>query len=98
MTINLTQHPCAGKCTEFKDEQCSTCLVSFEPKVDFLPDDVVVYMDHIKINDLKTVEAFQPNEYYWLACGQLVHRTDIRTASVAELNAGRRLGKLGVEV
>ena len=59
---------------------------------DFLLGDVVVYMNHIKIDDLKTVEAFQPNEYYWLACGQLVHRTDIRSASVAELDAGKRLG------
>ena len=59
---------------------------------DFLPGDVVVYMNHIKIDALKTVEAFQPNEYYWLVCGQLVHRTDIRSASVAELDAGMHLG------
>ena len=59
---------------------------------DFLPGDVVVYMNHIKIDALKTVEAFQPNEYYWLACGQLVHRDDIRSASVAELSAEMRLG------
>ena len=58
---------------------------------DFLPGDVVVYMNHIKIDDLKTVEAFQPNEYYWLEGGQLVHRTDIRSASVAELDAKMRL-------
>jgi len=59
---------------------------------DFLPGDVVVYMNHIKIDTLKTVEAFQPNEYYWLVCEQLVHRDDIRSASVAELDAGMRLG------
>ena len=59
---------------------------------DFLPGDVVVYMNHIKIDDLKTVEAFQPNEYYWLEGGQLVHRDDICSASVAELDAGMRLG------
>ena len=59
---------------------------------DFLPGDVVVYMNHIKIDELKTVEAFQPNEYYWLACGQLVHRDDIRSANVAELSAEMRLG------
>ena len=64
---------------------------------DFLPGDVVVYMNHIKIDALKTVEAFQPAEYYWLKGGQLVHRTDIRTASVVELDAGMRLGKSGVE-
>ena len=27
MQTNLTQHPCADKCTEFKEEQCKTCLV-----------------------------------------------------------------------
>ena len=64
---------------------------------DFLPSDVVVYMNHIKIDDLKTVEAFQPNEYFWLEGGQLVHRTDIRSASVTELDAEMRLGKSGVE-
>ncbi|MEZ2903462.1 hypothetical protein ACBQ24_12085 [Acinetobacter terrestris] len=64
---------------------------------DFLPGDVVVYMNHIKIDALKTVEAFQPAEYYWLEGGQLVHHTDIRSASVAELDAEMRLGKSGVE-
>lgn len=64
---------------------------------DFLPGDVVVYMNHIKIDALKTVEAFQPAEYYWLEGGQLVHRTNIRSASVTELDAGMRLGKSGVE-
>ena len=59
---------------------------------DFLPGDVVVYMNHININTLKTVEAFQPAEYYWLEGGQLVHRDDIRSANVAELDAGMRLG------
>ena len=24
----LPKHPCAGKCQEFKDEQCNHCLVS----------------------------------------------------------------------
>ena len=27
MQTNLTQHPCANKCTNFKDEQCKNCLV-----------------------------------------------------------------------
>ena len=58
---------------------------------DFLVGDVVVYMNHIKIDDLKTVEAFQPAEYYWLEGGQLIHCTDIRSASIAELDVGKRL-------
>ncbi|VAX44324.1 Uncharacterised protein [Acinetobacter calcoaceticus] len=24
---NLTNHPCLGKCTDFNEEQCSTCLI-----------------------------------------------------------------------
>ncbi|MFW1644466.1 hypothetical protein [Acinetobacter guillouiae] len=27
MKPNLPQHPCAGKCQRFTDEQCKTCLV-----------------------------------------------------------------------
>jgi len=27
MQTNLTQHPCADKCTDFKEEQCKNCLV-----------------------------------------------------------------------
>lgn len=61
-------------------------------KPDFLSGDVVVYMNHIKIDDLKTVETFQPTEYYWLEGGQLVHCADIRSASIAELDAKMRLG------
>lgn len=59
---------------------------------DFLPGDVVVYMNHIKIDALKTVEAFQPAEYYWLVGGQIAHWTDIRTASAAECEAKKRIG------
>lgn len=90
MKSNLAQHPCANKCTNFKDEQCNTCLIQGQ-LTDFLSGDVVVYMNHIEICDLKTVEAFQPTEYYWLEGGQLVHRTDIRTASAAERTANKRL-------
>ncbi|EGK48378.1 hypothetical protein K5F25_09785 [Acinetobacter baumannii] len=25
---NLANHPCSGKCTDFKEEQCSTCLIN----------------------------------------------------------------------
>ncbi|MBE2165332.1 hypothetical protein IIQ44_16310 [Acinetobacter oleivorans] len=24
---NLTNHPCLGKCTDFNEDQCSTCLI-----------------------------------------------------------------------
>ena len=67
-------------------------VIQNNPDADFSTGDVVVYMNHIKFDDLKTVEAFQPAEYYWLEGGQLVHRTDIRSANVAEFDAGMRLG------
>ncbi len=91
MNTNLTQHPCAGKCTEFKEEQCSTCLVSFEPKADFLPGDVVVFKNPKSTNALLTIECFQPSQYYWIEGGELVHQDDIRSATVAEIKAKRRL-------
>ncbi|EZQ11660.1 hypothetical protein [Acinetobacter sp. Ver3] len=66
-------------------------LIQNNPNTDFLTGDVVVYMNHIKTDDLVMVEAFQPAEYYWLEGGQLVHRADIRLATPAELKLKRRL-------
>ncbi|WP_171476963.1 hypothetical protein [Acinetobacter pullicarnis] len=89
MKSNLPQHPCKGKCTAFKEEQCNTCLIAVE--AEFLPGDVVVYSDSIDINSLHTIEAYQPNNHYWLAWDQLVRRDQIRSATTAELKARRRL-------
>lgn len=27
MKSNISKHPCQGKCTEYKEEQCGTCLI-----------------------------------------------------------------------
>lgn len=92
-TANLPQHPCAGKCTEFKEEQCSTCLVSFEPKADFLPGDVVVLknLDLLSVTDLLTLKGFDGK--FWHTDHRIgrVSGLVIRTATVAELKAKRRL-------
>lgn len=32
---NLTEHKCAGKCTEFKEEQCKHCLIQQIEKREF---------------------------------------------------------------
>lgn len=113
-TLNLPQHPCANKCTDFKSEQCKTCLVQqiekreFELGVapdeayvktdsDFLIDDVVV-----KINgddDTLYVFAMQSEinpDYVYIGDpdaeqGECIARTDIRSATVAEIQANRRL-------
>lgn len=43
---NLTEHKCAGKCPEFKTEQCNHCLIAQEEKREFdlglAPDDAYV--------------------------------------------------------
>ena len=56
MKSNITKHPCANKCTDFKEEQCNTCLTpsnSTELELtsnDFLVGDVVCI-----------TEAWRPN-------------------------------------
>lgn len=60
----------------------------------YMNGDVVVYMNHIKIKDLQTVEAYQPNNHYWLVGGKLVKEADIRTATLPELFHKRRLDEI----
>ncbi|WP_252152023.1 hypothetical protein [Acinetobacter sp. ANC 4216] len=106
MESNLTQHPCANKCSEFTEEHCNTCLVQQIEKrefvlelapddayvqYDFIKGDVVVYSHRIADNSLETVEAFVPDEYYRLDSGQIIHKDDIQLASPAELKAKHRL-------
>ncbi|WP_423854258.1 hypothetical protein [Acinetobacter guillouiae] len=49
MKSNIPKHPCANKCTEFKGEQCKTCLVQQIEKREFelgvAPDDAYVKTD-----------------------------------------------------
>jgi hypothetical protein len=93
MKTNLTQHPCSGKCTEFTEEQCSTCLASFESKADFLPGDVVVLknLDLLSVTDLLTLKGFDGE--FWHTDHRIgrVSGLVIRTATVAEIKAKRRL-------
>ncbi|MCH4245963.1 hypothetical protein [Acinetobacter gerneri] len=101
MKSNISKHPCANKCTDFKEEQCTTCLVPENAQIavsktvnqKFIKGDVVAYMNHIEFDDLRTVEAYQPVDHYWLDNGQLVYESWIRTATVAELDANRRLSE-----
>lgn len=60
----------------------------------YINGDVVVYMNHITIKDLQTVEAYQPNNHYWLVGGKLVKEADIRTATLPELFHKRRLDEI----
>ena len=97
MKSNIPKHPCKNKCTDFKEEQCKTCLIpsnsmELESESDFAVGDVVVYSDAFMPSDLMTVHKVQVrNDHYWLDSEQCVYKSWIRTATVAELQANRRL-------
>lgn len=58
---------------------------------DFIKGDVVVLKNSNSDQQLLTIAAFQPSQYYWIEGGELVHQDDVRTATTAELQAKRRL-------
>lgn len=88
METNLPQHPCANKCTNFKEEQCGHCLIS---ESDFIAGDTVVFIDVLKPGHLMTVHKVYGKGL--LLDGNrsfaLIHL--LRHANVAELGAKRRL-------
>jgi hypothetical protein len=95
MKTNLTHQSCSDKCTEFKNEHCLTCQMVFEPESDFLPGDVVVLkeLNLLIVTDLITLKSFDGE--YWHTDHRIgrVSGLAIRTATVAELNAKRRLNQ-----
>ncbi|WP_254433798.1 hypothetical protein [Acinetobacter sp. Marseille-Q1618] len=102
---NIPKHPCSGKCSEFKEEQCNHCLIpanSMElesTESDFLVGDVVV-LTAAGTKDvlLEIIQHKYTNDLYRVrilktgACGP-IHKDQIRNASVAELHANRRLNE-----
>jgi len=58
---------------------------------EFVIGDVVVCTSERNTDKLFTVTAYQPTDHYWLDCGSLVYKNDIRTATTLELYAGKRL-------
>ena len=102
MKTNIPKHPCANKCTEFKGEQCKACLVQELPShksfdADFLPSDVVVLTSAgTKDELLEIIEHKYKDDLYRVkilssgACGP-VSKDDIRPATIAEIQANRRL-------
>ena len=87
--LNLSQHPCANKCSNFKEDQCNS---------DFLAGDTVVIIDHNATNFIFTVtnvngdflgdwvDMVDDQNMKWISGTKF-----IRPASVAELQAKRRL-------
>lgn len=79
MKSNISKQPTLGNQQDTTDQ-------------DYAIGDVVVYVDGIIASfSLQTIEAYQPDDHYWLADGQLVHVSHIRPATTAELKAKRRL-------
>ena len=97
MKSNIPKHPCTDKCTDFKEEQCKTCLIpsnSMElesTENDFLVGDVVVANFS---NELLEVKYVYPNRKIRVTdglSGRTVVPKEIRPASIIELSANRRL-------
>lgn len=105
MRSNLPQHPCANKCTDFKEEQCGHCLVQINChqdddqvmgtrtviESDFLAGDVVVFVDAAKPDHLMTVHKAQESSVLLDGNRGFALNHLIRTATTAELKAKRRL-------
>ncbi|RYL25214.1 hypothetical protein EWP19_12965 [Acinetobacter piscicola] len=105
MKLNIPNHPCTNKCTEFKNEPCNHCLIpsnSLElesTESDFLVGDVVVfknqistsYGDYVFPTGLFTVIALAKNSLAFKEVCGFFDICDIRQATVAELHANRRL-------
>lgn len=103
MKSNISKHPCANKCTDFKEEQCNYRLIppnSMElesTESDFLVGDVVV-LTATGTNDvlLEIVQHKYTNNVYRvriLKTGTYgpIHKDQIRNATIAEIQANRRL-------
>lgn len=102
MKSNIPKHPCAGKCSNFKDEQCKTCLVQELPShkccdVDFLPGDVVVKIrgDDDALHVFSMKNAINSKGCYidrlYSKRSEYVPINSIRPATTAEIQANRRL-------
>lgn len=101
---NISKHPCANKCTDFKDEQCKTCLVKEhedQSEAEFLVGDAVVLIDKFEPDDNRifyvnyskwdTNLSVLSSERYRDIRGYCWDKRRFRHATVTELNANRRL-------
>lgn len=106
MKSNISKHPCANKCTDFKEEQCKTCLVpdakqwydvpnhhilEQSEKSDFLVGDVVVFIDAFMHDDIMTVHKVQSDGILLDGNRKFALAHLLRHASTAELKLKRRL-------
>ena len=92
---NLPQHPCANKCSNFKNEQCNHCLVAQVEKREFelgvAPDDA-----YVKTTPLQTSSDFlQGDTVVLIAPVTLVNRT-FDTGDLLSVEYITSLGGIGV--
>ncbi|MEL1746998.1 hypothetical protein, partial [Acinetobacter baumannii] len=59
-------------------------------KCQYSEGDFVVFKNHSSLSGIYQIDAFQPNEYYWLTTGDLVHKNDIRLATEIEIQTKER--------
>lgn len=102
---NLTQHPCANKCSNFKEEQFKQCLVQINCyqdedlsmgartiiESDFAKGDTVVFIDAFMPDHLMTIHKVQGEGILLDGNHKFALAHLIRHASTVELNAKRRL-------
>ena len=96
MKSNLPQHPCKGKCSNFRTEQCNTCLIAAE--ADFTYGDMVVkthgddntLYEFSRLNRVDPSKGYihQPHKPFSMQCFAL---SGLKHATTAELKAGHRL-------
>ena len=105
MSPTIPKHPCTNKCSEFKNEPCNHCLIMANSpelestKSDFLVGDAVVLGTTALNATLKPFDGiYNILEVYENTVCILIdfwtltlNKKFIRTATVAELHANRRL-------
>lgn len=105
---NISKHPCANKCSEFKAEQCKHCLISC-PEIsdnfnyseipnssDFIAGDVVVFIYNYMPHVLMTVSGILGGGKFVAVNGyqQAFLAKDLRHATPVELQQNRRVNKI----
>ncbi|MFW2055776.1 hypothetical protein [Acinetobacter haemolyticus] len=101
---NISKHPCANKCSEFKAEQCKHCLISTDFELsadaDFIAGDVVVLTGvcrNFHSDDLFEIQRRFTNTLRVIKSKNhklLVSDNEIRHATPVELQQNRRVNKI----
>jgi len=89
---NLSKHPCAGKCSEFKKEQCKHCLIpNTETNQEFIEGGKVVFIDFEKSDQIMTITQVQKNGVLLDGNSNFALNYLIRNATAEEHKSNKRL-------